>query len=143
VSLNLECLVYPAPVPYRSALHPENAEPGAGELKSATGAEDFEGLKPYQPGESLRHIAWKAYSRGRGLMLKSFSGRAGASVMLSWRHTPGSDAEQRLSRLCHGVMQADRRNLTYGLVLPNRTIAAGAGPAHKRACLKALALYNQ
>jgi uncharacterized protein (DUF58 family) len=48
--------------------------------------------------------------------------------------------EQKLSRLCAWVLQADQQGLDYGLRLPAVDIPPGSGEAHKRQCLEALAL---
>jgi len=52
----------------------------------------------------------------------------------------GIDLEHKLSRLCAWVLQADRLGSDYGLRLPSLAVAPGAGEAHRRACLEALAL---
>jgi hypothetical protein len=51
-----------------------------------------------------------------------------------------ADREARLSRLTAWVLQADKLGVDYGLRLPGRQVAPGAGEAHKRRCLEALAL---
>jgi uncharacterized protein (DUF58 family) len=105
------------------------------------GAEDFKGLKSYQPGDPLQHIAWKAYSRGQGLFTKMFVGEAGATAVLDWNSLSEPDAERKLSRLCDMVLRACRRNLVFGLKLPGKTIEPDRGEAHRQKCLQALALY--
>jgi uncharacterized protein (DUF58 family) len=49
-------------------------------------------------------------------------------------------AEQKLSRLCAWILQADKLGLNYGLRLPGLEIKPSSGEAHKRQCLEALAL---
>ena len=39
------------------------------------------------------------------------------------------------------VLMAEHRSLPYRLVLPELTVPAGSGPAHRAACLEALALF--
>ena len=50
--------------------------------------------------------------------------------------------EQRLSRLCGWVLEAERSGANYGLRLPGTEIAPGRGELHRAACLQALALYQ-
>lgn len=50
--------------------------------------------------------------------------------------------EERLSRLCAMVLEAERRGLGYGLRLPGREIEPGRGGEHMGRCLKELALYG-
>jgi uncharacterized protein (DUF58 family) len=52
------------------------------------------------------------------------------------------DVETRLSVLTGWVLAAEREQIRYGLRLPGRSIAPDCGPAHRDACLEALALYH-
>jgi uncharacterized protein (DUF58 family) len=110
--------------------------------RRAGGAEDFDGLDRYRPGDAMQHIAWKAFSKGRGLMVKRFSTAVGGSWYVDWSTVPAADVEQRLSMLCAMVLQADRLGLAYGLVLPGVDMPPSAGPGHRFRCLRALALFG-
>ncbi|NIN81862.1 MAG: DUF58 domain-containing protein, partial [Pseudomonas stutzeri] len=44
--------------------------------------DDFAGLREHREGESLRHISWKAYARGKGLLTKTFQGHARPSLWI-------------------------------------------------------------
>jgi len=139
---DLECLVYPRPLP--STLEPvHDGSQGEGEGKQdVSGVDDFLGLKHYQPGDSLQHVSWKAFSRGQGLFTKMFTGQAGSSVVLDWYSFREADTERKLSMLCDMVLKAHRMNIDFGLNLPGKTIEPDRGEAHKRNCLKALALFG-
>ncbi len=140
--LDVKCLVYPRPLP---APFQPTAETGAGDGDADSdipGADDFQGLRSYQPGDSLHQISWKAYSRGQGLFTKTFTAQTGAAVLLDWDRTPGRDVEKKLSRLCDMALKAHGRRIAYGLNLPGRTIAPDVGHIHKHRCLKALALFG-
>jgi uncharacterized protein (DUF58 family) len=52
------------------------------------------------------------------------------------------DIEQRLAHLARWVIDADHRDLVYGLRLPGLTIPIAAGSAHRTDCLRALALHG-
>ena len=113
-----------------------------GELVLREGAEDFYGLREYQAGDPVRHIAWKAYARTETLMTKQFAAYADRRVWLEWDQFEGLHREARLSRLCYWVLQLNSSNDEYGLRLPGVEIAPARGEAHREAVLKQLALFE-
>jgi uncharacterized protein (DUF58 family) len=141
LDLDLACIVYP---------HPDSARlPQLGSVRgrgdkaiAAEGSDDFRGMRPYHPGDSLRHVAWKAMAQGRGMLTKQFSGQASPELWLDWDDLTGMDTEARLSRLCRWVLDAQNTGLSYGLRIPGTTIPAGNGEAHQRSCLETLALFG-
>jgi uncharacterized protein (DUF58 family) len=142
VELEVRCLVYPRPE--RSPLPAPAADAAAGAARAqAQGSDDFSGLRGYQPSDSPRHVAWKAAARAESMLTKQFSGAAGAELWLDWSLLAGMPAdEQRLSRLCGWVLQAEQAGARYGLRLPGIEVAPGRGDAHCSACLQALALHG-
>ena len=67
-------LVYPRPLPADLPLEGGRAdEHDEGLRATGSGADDFQGLRPYQSGDSRRRLHWKAYSRGQGLLVKDFA----------------------------------------------------------------------
>lgn len=105
-------------------------------------SEDFVGLQPYQPGESLRRVAWKQLAQGRGLHSKAFAGESAQQSWLSLQQTPGQDLEQRLRRLTWAVQELSRRGEAFGLSLGAQRWEAETGSQHQRTCLQAIALYG-
>lgn len=142
LELEVRCLVYPRPE--RSPLPAPAADAAAGAARAqAQGSDDFSGLRGYQPSDSPRHVAWKAAARAESMLTKQFSGAAGAELWLDWSLLAGMPAdEQRLSRLCGWVLQAEQAGARYGLRLPGIEVAPGRGDAHCSACLQALALHG-
>ncbi|HEX2197651.1 MAG TPA: DUF58 domain-containing protein [Burkholderiales bacterium] len=140
--LDARCLVYPRPE--RSPLPAAAAhEAAGGERATATGSEDFSGLRTYQLSDSPRHVAWKAVARADDMLTKQFSGEAAAQLWLDWQRLPAAlGTEQRLSRLAGWVLAAERSGARYGLRLPGAEIAPARGDSHAAACLQALALYR-
>ena len=63
---DIDCIVFPAPETPGVPLPPPTGEMGEG-ATSASGNEDFAGLRPYHAGDSLSRIAWKADAREQGL----------------------------------------------------------------------------
>lgn len=141
---DLDFWVYPRPIhaPLRFTLAGDPSQ-SEGQETIPRGAEDFQGLKPYQPGDSLRHIFWKALSKGQGVLTKEFVSTSGGAVSLDWDLFSDTDTEQRLSLLCGMVIHAEKTQLSYGLRLPGRSLSPDNGPAHLHACLRALAVFGQ
>lgn len=135
-------LVYPRPDD--APLPPAQLIPDTGAAVSAgIGADDFAGLRPYQPTDSPRHIAWKSVARGNGMLTKVFAGRGAEELWLDLAALPPAlDLEQKLSRLAGWVLHAEREGYAYGLRLPDKTLSPAHGPAHRDDCLKALALHE-
>ncbi|MGM0452694.1 MAG: DUF58 domain-containing protein [Thermodesulfobacteriota bacterium] len=137
-----ECVVYPAPLAGPSVHAGGELSPQEQENNVARGVDDFQGLKPYQPGDPIVRIAWKHLSSGKGLFLKEFFHNAGDAVMLDYEAVAAKDPETRLSRMCDMVLELEKTRLIYGLHLPGRTISPDRGAAHRHECLKALALFD-
>jgi uncharacterized protein (DUF58 family) len=140
IELDERCLVYPRPAPVGTPMPPLAV--GNGDSGGHTnGREDFAGLRQYQPGDSSRHIAWKALARDGVLLTKQFTGQAARELWLSIELAPqGLNLEGKLSCLTRWVLDAHAAGLAYGLKLPARTISIGHGEAHREQCLEALAL---
>jgi uncharacterized protein (DUF58 family) len=76
-------VVYPQPAGKRYRL--ASGLTGAGRLAAQTaGYDDFAGLRRYHPGDSLRHIDWKAAARRHQILTKQFSDPAGDDIWLDW-----------------------------------------------------------
>ena len=105
--------------------------------------DDFAGLREHREGESLRHISWKAYAQGRGLLTKTFQGQARPSLWIDWDRLREGSLEDKLSFMTALVLAAENEEQKYGLRLPGTTIEQDYGNAHKHACLQALAVFKQ
>ena len=140
--LNLECIVYPKPIDGKVKTIAGNYSAGGDAHGSGPGADDFQGLRGYLPGDPLQRISWRASSRGQGLFTKDFNGLHGSPVYPDWISLEGPDAEHKLSLLCRWILTAHQNNLTYGLKLPGCTLEPGNGRLHKDRCLKTLALFT-
>jgi len=142
----LSVLVYPAPEtpPQPLPSHGAASEDGHG----AVGLDNFAGIRSYQQGDPLRHLAWRQIARhdpalGGQLVTKQFDGGAVAELALDFAELPVHlDLELRLSRLTQWVLQAEARALPYRLTIAGHTHGPALGDAHRAACLRALALYD-
>lgn len=141
VHLMMSCIVYPKPAE-RSDAPPLRETDIGGAQDSTRGDDDFAGLRTFHPGDSPRHIAWKAYARGQELQVKQYAGTAVTSHILDWDSLPNMSVEARLSRLCRWVEDAHAAGHAYGMRIPGIEIAANLGSAHRHHCLTTLALYG-
>lgn len=142
VQPDMKALVYPRPDD--SALPLPVFIPERGDAAHAgTGSDDFAALRPYQLGDSPRHIAWKSVARDDVLLTKVFAGRGASELWLDFAALPQAlDLEARLSRLTRQVLLAEEARIAYGLRLPGRELGPDLGESHCDACLKALALFD-
>lgn len=142
VQPDMRALVYPRPD--TAPLSVPDADSDTGDAVSLNvGTDDFAGLRPYQPSDSPRHVAWKASARSESLLTKFFAGRASSDLWFDWDRLPREmSVEARLSRLSRWVTLAEERGLRYGLRLPDATVPLGEGFPHRERCLRELALYD-
>tara|TARA_R110001592_G_scaffold171117_4_gene409253 strand:+ start:19207 stop:20250 length:1044 start_codon:yes stop_codon:yes gene_type:complete len=141
IDLNINCLVYPRPI-FGSHEHLNTSGRGEGALQHDEGSEDFVGLKHYQPGDSLKRIAWKQYAREQGLYAKHYADYQDERIWLDWDALPGLDRESRLSVLTGKLRKIAVTNQHYGLRLPAIEIAPDSGETHKLRLLTELALFE-
>jgi uncharacterized protein (DUF58 family) len=104
--------------------------------------DDFAGVRAYVPGESQRHIDWRAVARGQSLMTKQFAAEAEGVVYLDFSAINSADAEEKLSQLTLWVIEAERARRPYVLRLPGIEIPPGVGQSHFHQCLRALSLFE-
>lgn len=143
LDLEQSALVYPRPVPGAMPLlkgvqpHDEDL----GQVNHGPGADDYQGLRPYQSGDNRRRMHWKAWSRGQGLLVKDFTELSGNDLCLDFMAL-GGDIEERLSRLCYWVLLLSQRQQPFALRLPGFLSAVDNSEAHRETCLRALALFG-
>ncbi len=138
LDLQAPALVWPRPVgPYPLPAPGGGAEGGG--RATRRGAEDFDGLRAHERGESPSRIVWKSLARHGEPLAKGFVAPTAADLWLAWDDLPALDTEARLSQLARWVLDADRAGRPYGLRLPGQRIAPGGGMAHRLRCLNALA----
>jgi len=113
---------------------------GKGLPASLEPGDDFSGVRAYQPGESLRHIDWKAYARGRPLSVKQFTGGDGRELWLDAAEMVRLPLEDRLSQLALWVVNAEKEEIPYALRLGRTTLPLGLGPVQARRALEVLAV---
>lgn len=139
-------LVYPQPEAHPPPLPPGEPRSGpSGNANQSGRGQDFEGVRPYRRGDSLKQVVWKktatALATGSSaLVSRDSEHQQPAELWLDQRPLASLAPEAQLSRLCAWVLLAERQGLDYGLRLLGQEIAPGQGAAHQQRCLEALAL---
>ncbi len=143
-----QMLVYPAPEPTPPPLPP--GEPRSGGTATAARAQntgEFDGVRAYRRGDPMKLVVWKkavnalaSAETGGTLVVRDTQQVQSHELWLDFMQAGALDTEQKLSRLCAWILQADKLGLDYGLRLPGLEIKPASGAAHKRQCLEALAL---
>jgi uncharacterized protein (DUF58 family) len=133
---------YVAPAPRGSRTLAAVSGSGHAARSEARGDEDFAGLRAYEPGVPLKHMAWKVLARGGEAAVRSYTSLAAQSEWLEWSSLEGQDTETRLSQLCLWVLESDAAQRVFGLRVPGKEIAPATGAAHRFACLRVLALFG-
>ncbi|MBO0694808.1 MAG: DUF58 domain-containing protein, partial [Verrucomicrobia bacterium] len=87
-----------------SFLHRRDGRP----LQDFGEGDDFAGVRDYVPGESQRHIDWRAVARGQALMTKQFTAEAEGIAYLDFFALRSADVEAKLSQLALWVIEAER-----------------------------------
>lgn len=144
VKLDFHGLVYPKPEPSAmlfaegSGLEQKDGE----QALNARGEQDFYGLRNYQPGDSLKRIAWKQVAQGKGMISKEFAQPSHAQCVFSYQSLAQYPVETRLSRLCAWLLDAEAQGWQYGLEMPQQNFALNSGAEHLQQCLTALAIFG-
>ena len=145
-SLDMDTAILTYPEAIAGAATSDNANAHESETDEITlrqhGQEEFAGLRDYQAGDPIKHIAWRALARGQKLATKLFDDYASQQLWLDWEDYAGLDREARLSRLCDKALVLSEKDVVFGLALPNQTLQPSQGEQHLASVLKALALFE-
>ncbi|HTU64781.1 MAG TPA: DUF58 domain-containing protein [Steroidobacteraceae bacterium] len=141
VHVTADVLAWPVP---RGRREPPAEAATGGDAPSVhrAGDEEWAGLREFRSGDSPRQVAWGAYARGRGLLVKTYQSPAAHHRTFDLAHVPGADLEARLEQLSAWIVAAQARGERYGLVLSRQQIPPDSGAKHRELCLRELALYG-
>lgn len=132
-------LVYPQPESAGPPLPVGSGDPAAQRVHPS--GDDVHHLRPYRPGDAPRTIAWKPSARRGTLLVREYEQPVGVDVELDWQMLTSLPVEPRIARLARWVEEAERDGRRYRLRLPaQNALGPDHGPAHRHACLRALAL---
>lgn len=136
-------LAWPRPEEGAPPLPASAAVPGAqSSHKRAADGGEFEGVRPWRRGDTMRQVVWKKVARSNELVSRETAGSGRQEVWLDWSATAVNGTEPRLARLAAWVLAADRSGTPYGLRLPGQELPPSSGAAQRLAALDALALWR-
>lgn len=141
LKLEVSVIVYPEPKALVEHM-PSAGEDYSAEAAEVRGDDDFSGIRRYQQTDSPNRIAWKAMAHSQEWLSKEFQGTASNEYWLDYERLESLSKEDRLSQLCQWVLDCERDHRSYGLRLPNASIAPDLGERQKKRCLEALALFE-
>ena len=139
ISLRQQVIIYPTPrgQPLHSIY---TASQGMGGAQAKQITDQPHHIREFKVGDSRKQIAWKASARTGQLQVREYESAQSEKLIFDWHALHTLAYEQRIEQLCLWVVQAEQRNLSYTLLLPNKQFTHELGTAHKVACLEALAL---
>jgi len=140
LNVDATALIYPAPI-ISEEPHTQASDGHSEGGTSQRGGDDFSGLRDYQAGDPIKHIAWKQYAQDKGLFTKEYEAFLSAEKWLDWDSLT-LPQELRLSGLCYWALEYERRQIPYGMRLLDRNLAPGLGEHHLQTALSALAEFN-
>lgn len=141
-------LVYPQPEDAASTPSlPLTAREG-GSGSAHAGQEDFAGVRAYQAGDPLKHLAWRQIAKlssenDATLITKYFDDGATTDLVIDYAALPYAlDVEAKLSRMTRWILEAEMLGLPYAFRIGDIDYAMAIGAGHQQACLQALAMYE-
>jgi len=133
-------LTYPQPEAHPPPL-PVGEPHSSGAAVRQTSSGEFDGLRPYRRGDPLKAIVWKKAAKTDELVSRDSQQSQAVELWLDLALAGGGGVEQRLSRLCAWVLEAEEAEVDYGLRLGPLELLPAHGEGQKRRCLEALALH--
>ena len=141
-----QVLVYPAPEQPPAPLPPGQPGGHAQTPQRAGAGVEFEGVRAYRRGDTLRQVVWKKAAQTGDLVSRDSSTPLAHTLVLDYAlaGAPSGtiNGEARLSRLAAWVLAADRLGLGFALRLPGLALPAASGEGQRRAALEMLALWQ-
>ncbi|MEJ6005146.1 DUF58 domain-containing protein [Paucibacter sp. AS339] len=132
------------PFPPLPANPSEDADTGHALASAPQQGQDFEGVRAYRRGDSMRQVLWKkaalSLEQGGNLWVRETQAPVARTLWFDRRDCQGLSDEARLSRLCAWVLAAEQLQARYGLRLAGAEWAPDLGPAHRQLCLEQLSL---
>ncbi len=112
---------------------------------SATQGDEFRGHRDYRFGDSARHIDWKAFARGRPMLIKEINEGGKIEIALDWRMLSKFELtdEERVSQLALWVTEAFSRSIPFQLLLPGQLPLQCRSESQLHLCLQSLACLGK
>lgn len=113
-----------------------------GAANRVAGSEDYKEHRPYHPGDNLKRVDWKAYARGRALLMKEYDEPTGAGLHFDFQKLGLLDNESKLEQLTKWIDQAIVRGEPFMLSLPEKRIGPDRGLAFAHRAWTELAKFK-
>ncbi|MCV2348757.1 DUF58 domain-containing protein [Paucibacter sp. Y2R2-4] len=130
------------PFPAQTAEAGEDSNTRPALARSAQQGQDFEGVRAYRRGDSMRQVLWKkaalSLEQGGNLWVRETQAPVARTLWLDRRECAGIADEAQLSRLCAWVLAAEQLQVPYGLRLGAQEIAPELDGMHRQVCLELL-----
>jgi len=138
---NKEAIVYPKRVRDKSSSY--ESEYVASEEESLDlnpeSNDEFLDHRRFRDNDYWKHIDWKAYARGRGLLTKNFSG---TSSKVKTIKMSSSDNLEKLGIVVNDVLDAFESNRDSILICDNEVVSRGRNLGHLNKCLRVLSQFG-
>lgn len=137
LNLDYHYWVFPKPIAC-DTLHTSSDDSGA---KNKT-AEDYDTIRSYQAGDSLKLMLWKRLARDPANPVVKHA-PSNPQPEPDWITIPplhGAALELALSKACYLMLQLEQRSKPFGLRINHTSIAPASGQQHLERCLRELAL---
>lgn len=138
--VHVEYLIYPMPALAGSTTRHGDTRTHQ-QIINIADHHDYDGQRPYLPGDSIKHINWKSFAASKGLNTHQFIEASDQVAWLEWHDCPAQETELRLSQLTRAVIDLSHIGQDFGLRLPGNVIAPGCGVNHRNECLAVLAQF--
>lgn len=123
-------------------LLPQDSVEGESLRFSHSHGEDFSGHRNFQKADSPRRIDWKAFARGRGVLIKEFKSGSSQSLLLDYNSCSQIQTEAKLEQLSQWIEICRKKEIPFALQLPNQFVATGLGVRHAKKSLEELAKFK-
>ena len=99
----------------RRGRRPRPRRATTGPPRAAAAGTEFEGVRAYRRGDTLRQVVWKKAARTGEMISRETAGAVQREMWLQWGQAQGLDVEARLSRLAAWIVAADAAGHNWGL----------------------------
>lgn len=137
LNLDYHYWVFPKPLTAKSVVISSDT---SGSKKNSS--EDFDTIRSYQAGDSLKLMLWKRLARdpANPVIKHAPSSPQPDPDWITIPAVSGAALEVALSKACFLMIQLEQRSKPYGLRIKGKSISPSCGQPHLERCLRELAL---
>ena len=146
---NLSCIVYPKPknlLPKPNSISVEANEEvqhSSVMVKSQLNSGEISSLRPYRAGDRLRDIDWPSFAKSNQLISREYESKVDLKSVYTWQHVISLNLEDKLSQLTYWLIDAEKNQQDFQLIIPGYESDNSSGKEHLRQCLTKLALWGK